>query len=99
MRILSSRSVNNARFLRTLVAAVIASIMCCDLGFTGGKANNSAIVRREPEKEQIKKVDGRLIAGASKILIQALRAGAEKTGEHECFYFAGERHACFGNDI
>ncbi len=71
-------SITKLRAIKAFLAAVIASIVCSNLGFTEGVANNIAIVLPDPEKEQLaKKVDDRLIAANSrfafKLYEQALK--------------------------
>jgi len=67
MQMLLSRSLTKAPSVKAFVAAVIALIVCSNLAFTGGMANNRAIVRPQPEKGQlVKKVDDRLIAATSR---------------------------------
>ena len=61
------RSLTKAHCLKAFVAVVVALIVYSNLAFTGGMTNNLAIVRPQPEKEQlVKKVDDRLIAATSK---------------------------------
>ncbi len=81
------------------VAPIIALIMCSSLAFTGGMANNVSIVRPEPQTQQLKKVDDRLIAGTSKFAFKLYEQALKQPGRKECFYFSDERHAGFGNDI
>lgn len=76
MQILLSRSITKA----ASVAAVIALIICSDLAFTSGMANKSAIVRPELGKEQLKKVDARLIAGSSKFAFKLYEQAVKQRG-------------------
>jgi serine protease inhibitor len=83
MQILFSRSLTKVPSMKAFVAAVIALIVCSNLAFTGGMANNIAIVRSQAEKEQLeKKVDDRLIAATSrfafKIYDQVLKQRTSK---------------------
>lgn len=84
MQILSYRPLTQARSLTVPVAAVIALLMCSDLAFTGGMANDTAIVRRELEKEQ-SKVDYRLIAATSKFAFKLYEQAVKQRGDKNLF--------------
>lgn len=67
VQILFSRSLTKARSLKAFVVGIVALIVYSNLAFAGGMTNSLAIVRPQPEKEQlVKKVDDRLIAATSK---------------------------------
>lgn len=85
MRILMAGFVKKGRPLTAQVAVVIALIMCSALPFTGGMANNLATLRTELEKEQLKKVDDRLIAANSKFAFKLYDQAVKQRGDKNLF--------------
>lgn len=77
MKILLSRS----------VAAAIALIMCSGLAFTGSMANKLPVVQPEPEQQQSKKVDDRLLAASSKFTFK-LYEQAVKQRDHKNLFIS-----------
>ena len=66
-------------------APVIALIICSALAFTGGMANNVSIVRAEPEQEELKKVDPRLVAASSKFTFKLYEQAVKTRGSQNLF--------------
>lgn len=80
MQILLSRSVIKTRSLTTLIALIV----CSSLAFTG-MANNLPGGQPGPEKEQLKKVDDRLIAGSSKFAFKLYEQALKQPGRQNVF--------------
>ena len=83
MQISKSGSVTKARSLTAPLAAVVALIVCSSVVFTGSMANNLPIARPEPEQEQLKKVDERVIAASSKFAFKLYEQVLKQPGQRQ----------------
>ena len=74
-------------YLSRSIAAVIALIICSGLALTGNMANKLPVDQPEPEQQQSKKVDDRLLTASSKFTFK-LYEQAVKQRDHKNLFIS-----------